>query len=217
LTRCRFLLAGVAIFILATGSALAAEPEQVPTEQRCVAAAMTVPAFFHTLAYNRHPQSKSESLTWVDVYGDVRRLPQACLDRYTRQGYAKILTKSTTSRRWTAVEGHWLSLEMAFSDQNIEAPYFHFSTVARQVEQKRHRDLGCVTQLKAELKLELQDQQTGTVIAARSIELPGEIDSWRTARCTGKLSIRDRARSAAGTCGPWPLPAALRHKWGSRR
>lgn len=196
LIRRLLLLAGLAPSLLAPGSAPAAEAEaeQASLEQRCVAAAMTVPAFFHTLAYNRHPQSKLESLTWVDVYGNVRRLPPFCLDRYQRLGYVKVLIKSTVSHRWTSVEAHWQSLEMEFGDQHVKTPFFHVSTAAKQSERKPHRDQGCVIQVKSAMKLQLQDRQTGTVIAARFVDLPGEIDSWRTARCRGKLSIRDDAR-----------------------
>lgn len=189
------LLAGLATFILTPGSALGTESDQVPIEQRCVAASMTVPALFHTLAYNRHPQSKTESLTYVDVYGNVRRLPRFCVERYRRFGYFKIEIKSTTSRgKWIPVERAWKPLDLAFGDEEIERPYFRISSYSQRAERKRHRNLGCVTQVKTKLKLELQDRQTFAVIAARFVELPGEIDSWRTARCGGQLSIRDEAR-----------------------
>lgn len=156
---------------------------------------MEVPAFFRTLAYNRHPQSKTESLTYVDVFGNVRRSPRPCIERYRRYGYFKIEIKSTTSRgKWIPLEENWKPLELAFGDEEIPHPYFHISDYSQRAENKQQLNLGCVTRVKAKLRLELQDRQTYAVIAARSVELTGEIDSWRTARCKGQLSIRDGAR-----------------------
>jgi hypothetical protein len=195
LLRRSLLLAGLIAVVLMPESALGAESDQALVEQRCVAAAMTVPGFFHTVAHNRHPQSKTESLTHVDVVGNVRTLPRFCTERYRRYGYYKAEIKSTTSQgKWIAVEDEWKSLDLHFGDESVNRPYFRVSGFSQKAGTRRHHNMGCVTQVRTRLNLHLQDQRTFAVIAARSVELPGEIDSWRTARCRGQLSIRDGAR-----------------------
>lgn len=171
-----------------------------PTEQSCVAAGMTLPPRLQAVVYNRHPQSKTESRVEVDVTGTARRLPGACVGPFLRRAFARVQFKSSTSdRRWIPAGRAWESLGLEFVDTPPVHEFQRFGEFWGIGFDKRRRDLGCVLQSRLLLKLELVEEATGRVVAARFAEVPGEVDLWRSSRCLGRLSIRDEVSSCRQT------------------
>ena len=178
----------------ALAQASPAPPEVV--EQRCVAAGMTLPPFLQTIVYNRHPQSKIDSLVEADVTGSARRLPQACIGVFARRAFSRVQFQSNTSGdRWLPVGKAWESLEIGVVDTPPIREFQRFGRFGASGfgvgYDKHQRNVGCVLRSRVLLKFELVELETGRIVAARFAELPGEADLWRAERCLGRLSIRD--------------------------
>jgi hypothetical protein len=210
------LLAVAAGCLSAPAGAVAAEDSSEAIEQRCVAAAMALPPRLQTVVYNRHPQSKTESRIEADVAGTARRQPRECAGLFSRRAFARVQFQSSTSgQRWIAVGKAWESLYLEEADS---PPIREFRKFGRYGPMgltigayKPHRNFGCVLRSRLLLRLELVEEGTGRVVAARFVELPGEIDEWRKVRCLGQLSIRDKT----SPCGQSLLAigGGTPHRW----
>ncbi|MET0306381.1 MAG: hypothetical protein ABW196_09160 [Solirubrobacterales bacterium] len=207
LTGFACLTAATAGCLLATPAAQALAEPTVATEQICVAAGMTLPPRLQAVVYNRHPQSKTESRVEVDVTGTARRLPGECIGTFVRRAFAQVQFRSSTSgQRWIPAGKAWESLGLEFVPPVHEFQRFgEFWGIGFD---KRRRNLGCVLQSQLRLKLELVEEATGRVVAARFAEVPGEVDLWRSSRCLGQLSIRDEVtpcrQTTLGAAGQTP-------------